>query len=141
MLLRTITMATQCQPSVLPSQTHKKFLGGSAYPRIHSDLRLTPLYKVKERKTKTYAKEALNTQLVALADQMHEYIAINHFYYDAVEALFNEDEAAEGINDHSRYGLKLITHWLRDKDSALLEQIKQLTAQVASMDNNEFNTD
>ena len=120
---------TMLQQPLTPTPNTRHF----AYARLQTGLSLRCRQAIAERETKNYGREAFNTQLVALADQMHKYVAVNHFYYDAVTALFSESEIADDINEYSHYGLTLITHWLCEQDKALLETLAQITSQVASM--------
>ena len=108
-----------------------------SYRRKPVSLSLHGCYLVAEKDTKNSPKDSLNAQLVLLADQMHKYIAVNHFYYDAVAALLGEDEMVRGISEHSCYGLTLITHWLCNQDKMLLETLEQITTRIASMDNDD----
>ena len=126
-------MITPCQTTALTAQANSQSIVNFSYARAKAGLSLHGRNPVAERKPKNYDEESLNAQLVALADRMHKYIAVNHFYYDAVEALFSESDLADDANKHSHYGLTLITHWLCEQDKVLLESLAQLTSKVASM--------
>ena len=93
-------MAIQNPLSQLPTLMNKannQPVINFAYNREQVGLSSGCCYSIKERETTSYCKESLNSQLATLADQMHKYIAVNHFYYDAVEALFNENEIVNNI--------------------------------------------
>ena len=126
-------MNTQHLPSTLKNQPGDQSFANCVYPRAQLGLSLYCCRSVTERETKNYGRESLHTQLVTLADQMHKYIAVNHFYYDAVEALFSESEIVDGMNEYSYYGLTLITHWLCDQDKILLQALERITSQVESI--------
>ena len=102
-----------------------------AYGRRQAGLSVGFRHSVAEQEAKNYAEESLKTQLTLFSDRMHQYIAANHFYYDAVESLFSGSSLADGTNQYSHYGLTLITHWLCEQDKALLESLTEITSKVA----------
>ena len=102
------------------------------YARGQAGLSLDCYSPITENKSKNYGEKSLNNRLVAIADQLHKYIAVNHFYYDAVEALFSERSRNDDVSDYSQYGLTLVTDWLREQDNVLLESLSQVTLKVTS---------
>ena len=126
-------MTIEKQLTDLMTQVKNPAAIGYCYSRIQRGLSLHGYHTVKEKDVDTYSKELLNSKLVTLADQMHEYIAINHFYYDAVEALLNENDIAHDTNQYSGYGLTLITRWLCQQDKSLSETLTQIISHLDSM--------
>ena len=102
------------------------------YARGQASLSLDCYSPITENKSKNYGEKSLNNRLVAVADQLHKYIAVNHFYYDAVETLFSERSRNDDVGDYTQYGLTLITDWLREQDNALLESLSQITSQATA---------
>ena len=123
-------MTISRQSATLTTQKISQSIINISYTRGQSGLSLDCYSPITENKPKNYGEKLLNNQLVAIADQLHKYIAVNHFYYDAVEALFNERSWADDASDYSQYGLTLITDWLRAQDSALLESLSQITSRA-----------
>jgi hypothetical protein len=76
-------MTIKSQSPTLTTQENNKSIVNLAYVRGQAGLSLRCCHPVKGREKENYGKESLNTQLVTLADQIHKYIAVNHFYYDA----------------------------------------------------------
>ena len=125
-------MTTLRQSPTLTTQKSSQSIINAAYTRRQVGLSLDCYSRVAENQSRNYGEKSLNNQLVVIADQLHKYIAVNHFYYDAVEALFSEHSRADSASDYSQYGLTLITDWLREQDNVLLESLSQVTLKVTS---------